>query len=413
MNITRGKHEKSQTTRADVVEAGAVAVEKLQQGINEANEISDSLNAEWSQRIHLKRWQTNALRIGFIISTVISVILFTLGVLNFAVTDIDRSPLALVISAIFGGLLLVDAAGCLAMVVLSFSTYTRATRNVARLTVTSLGLSVVFGFLSSGFSWLWLLFIFQIFCLIVFQLLTDQELARTNHFYWPWERSADEERRDYIPLNFFNLFWVFVVASVIGMLIETVYFLLVFDDLQNRAGILWGPFSPIYGCGAVLMTIALNRYWNRSAVIIFLVAGAIGAAFEFVVSLFLEEAFGIVAWDYSGTFLNIDGRTNFAFFCAWGALGLLWIRIMLPEVLKAVDAIPLKWRAGLTTAFAFFMIANALMTLITIDCWYERMSGQAPSTEIQKFCASVYNDEFMAKRFESMDLDPSRAVRSS
>ncbi len=49
-----------------------------------------------------------------------------------------------------------------------------------------------------------------------------------------------------------------------------------------------------------------------------LVSGVIGASFEFAVSWWLEKAFGIVAWDYSGPFLNIDGRTNFAYFCAWG-----------------------------------------------------------------------------------------------
>ena len=65
----------------------------------------------------------------------------------------------------------------------------------------------------------------------------------------------DPEGKGYIELNFFNLFWVFVVCCVLGLLIETVYHMVVVDPghYQDRAGMLFGPFSPIYGFGAVLM----------------------------------------------------------------------------------------------------------------------------------------------------------------
>ena len=64
----------------------------------------------------------------------------------------------------------------------------------------------------------------------------------------------DPEGKGYIELNFFNLFWVFVVCSVLGLLIETVQHMVVVDPgvYQDRAGMLFGPFSPIYGMGAVI-----------------------------------------------------------------------------------------------------------------------------------------------------------------
>ena len=63
----------------------------------------------------------------------------------------------------------------------------------------------------------------------------------------------DLSGKGYIELNFFNLFWVFLVSSVIGLGIETVYHFILFGEYQDRAGLLFGPFSPIYGFGGVLL----------------------------------------------------------------------------------------------------------------------------------------------------------------
>ena len=90
----------------------------------------------------------------------------------------------------------------------------------------------------------------------------------------------DETGKGYITLNFFNLFWIFVVASIIGLVLETIYHFAVVDPghYQDRAGLLFGPFSPIYGVGAVLMTMALNRFHKAPLAVVFLVSAVIGGA---------------------------------------------------------------------------------------------------------------------------------------
>ncbi|MBQ9000922.1 MAG: hypothetical protein IJ087_03615, partial [Eggerthellaceae bacterium] len=61
----------------------------------------------------------------------------------------------------------------------------------------------------------------------------------------------DTTGKGYIKLNFFNLFWIFVIVCAAGVVIETVWHMVVVEpgQYQNRAGLLYGPFSPIYGLG--------------------------------------------------------------------------------------------------------------------------------------------------------------------
>ena len=197
-------------------------------------------------------------------------------------------------------------------------------------------------------------------------------------------------------------------------MIETAYHFLVVNPghYQDRAGLLFGPFSPIYGFGAVLMTVALNRFHDKNVVLIFLVSAVIGGAFEYLTSWFMQFAFGIVAWDYSGTFLSIDGRTNGMFMAMWGVLGVVWIKLLLPWMLKLVNLIPWNWRYAVTTVCAALMIVDGAMTLLSLDCWYQREAGKPPETAVAHFFAEHFDNQCMENRFQSMSIDPGNATRA-
>ncbi|HIZ46609.1 MAG TPA: putative ABC transporter permease [Candidatus Olsenella pullistercoris] len=229
--------------------------------------------------------------------------------------------------------------------------------------------------------------------------------------------------RGFIELDFFNLFWVFVVCCVLGLVIEVIYHMVVVDPgvYQDRAGMLYGPFSPIYGFGAVLMTVALNRFYKANPVIIFLVSAVIGGLFEAAVSWFMQVGFGAVAWDYSGSTIFglfpdpiailFGGRTSTLFMCMWGALGFVWIKLCLPWLLKLINLIPWKARYSVTTLCALLMLVNGVMTLQALECWYQRESGLAPSSPVEEFYAEHYDNAYMQNRFQSMTITPEDSAR--
>lgn len=275
-----------------------------------------------------------------------------------------------------------------------------------------------------GLSLFHIVYVVELVFLAVVTVYMDPELAEERYLSKeartmdPQKRAQFEKKVDsrkplkgYITLNFFNLFWIFVVCSILGLAIETVFHLAIYHAYQDRAGLLYGPFSPIYGFGGLFMTVALNRFHDKPIPVIFLISALIGGAFEFTVSWIMQSAFGIVAWDYSGTFLSIDGRTNFMFMCFWGILGVMWVKFLLPILLWMINKIPWKLRYALTVVCFVFMVVDVVLTVQTIDCWYLREAGHAPNTPLEEFFNKHYDNAYMEHRFQTMSMDPSQSSR--
>lgn len=231
----------------------------------------------------------------------------------------------------------------------------------------------------------------------------------------------DLSGKGYLRLDFFNLFWMFFICCILGLVLEIIWHMTVVDPgvYEDRAGLLVGPFSPIYGFGAVLVTLALNRLYKNPAVT-FVVSALVGGGFEWATAVFMKMSFGVTAWDYSSyTILGVSdpvavftgGCTSTMFLVIWGILGLVWVKFFLPIMLKTVNMIPWKLRYTLTSVVAILMFANGLLTLGSLDCWFERASGVQPSTPIEQFYATYCNDDFMKNRFQSMTMDTTESTR--
>lgn len=86
-----------------------------------------------------------------------------------------------------------------------------------------------------------------------------------------------------------------MLTNVISLVVETLVSWLIDGELRRRFGLLWGPFSPIYGLGAVRITAALNNLKHARLITLFLTDALVGAALEFVGGWFWENFFGALA----------------------------------------------------------------------------------------------------------------------
>lgn len=204
------------------------------------------------------------------------------------------------------------------------------------------------------------------------------------------------------------LTWVFTIMSIAGLLLETFQHFFAFNgEWESRAGLIWGPFSPIYGSAAGLLTLLalkLDKEDIRSNLAIFCIAALVGGVLEYFASWAMETFWGIVAWSYLEAPLNFNGRTDIFHMIIWGLLGLAWVKLGWPLVkrtLARINTTGIAYRI-ITWALFAFMICDACMTIAVMLRADARTHGVMATTPIEQLLDTYYPNEVLQARFENM-----------
>ena len=199
-----------------------------------------------------------------------------------------------------------------------------------------------------------------------------------------------------------KLVWVFLTSALLGDIIETLWCGLVNGHWMNRSSVLYGPFSFVWGLGAVVLTVTLQRLAHRDSFFVFAAGFFIGGAYEYLCSVFTELVFGTVFWDYSHMPLNIGGRTNLLFCFFWGLLAVVWIKILYPLMSRAIESIPALPGKLLTWLVVALMVCNGLVTSAAMLRYDSRALRPEPDSAFEEFLDRQYPDGFMEYRWPNM-----------
>ena len=199
-----------------------------------------------------------------------------------------------------------------------------------------------------------------------------------------------------------KLIWVFLVSALLGDIIETLYCYAVGGGWMSRSSVLYGPFSIVWGIGAVVLTIVLSRFSHKSDRYIFLIGALIGGVYEYACSLFTELAFGTVFWDYSWMPFNIGGRTNLLYMGFWGILSVVWIKLIYPKMSHLIEKLPALQGKVITWMLIGFMICNAIISAMAMVRYTQRQDGIAASNTVEEFLDTTYEDKLIEKVWPNM-----------
>ena len=199
-----------------------------------------------------------------------------------------------------------------------------------------------------------------------------------------------------------KLVWVFLISALLGDIIETFWCGLVDGEWMNRSSVLYGPFSFVWGLGAVVLTVALQGLAEKNDRHVFLAGFLVGGAYEYLCSVFTELVFGTVFWDYSDMPLNIGGRTNVLFCFFWGVLSVVWIKMIYPPMSKGIESLPPLAGKIITWIVVFVMACNALLTSAAMLRYSARAAQPQPANAFEAFIDQQYGDARMEERWPNM-----------
>ena len=133
-------------------------------------------------------------------------------------------------------------------------------------------------------------------------------------------------------------FLLFLIYSFMGWCMEVCVSLVTRKKFINR-GFLIGPYFPIYGWGAILITLLLS-YFTDKPILLFFMAILICGTLEYLTSFFMEKIYHLRWWDYSNKKFNINGRVCLDTIIPFGILGTTIMYVTNPFFLDKLNMIP-------------------------------------------------------------------------
>ncbi len=226
-------------------------------------------------------------------------------------------------------------------------------------------------------------------------------------------------------ISIWRMLAYFIIYSVLGFIIETIFGFLTKGVIESRQSFLYGPFCAIYGVGAIIMVPLLQRF-KKNNYTLFFGGFVIGSIVEYLISLIGEIIFHIKWWDYSDMAFNIEGRICIVFSFFWGILAIYLMSHFNPIIDKLIDKIKEKLSSKvlktacimvilllfvdfLVSSFALKMfftriVAKYEIELASYDEYIFECAELYKNEDIKNFTLKYFSDEKMLKTFPNIKL---------
>lgn len=164
------------------------------------------------------------------------------------------------------------------------------------------------------------------------------------------------------------LFLIFLTGCLVGGIYEEIFYWITEGLLRNR-GILYGPWLPVYGIGA--LGIYALKPLKQHPVRLFLLCVAVTGVVEYIIGFVGIRCFGLRLWDYRGLFLNIGGIICFRSVVSFGLLGMTFHYLLEPIGEKLFHRMPERTiHAGCLILVALFLTDCILSALFRTPITY-------------------------------------------
>ncbi|MGN0659105.1 MAG: putative ABC transporter permease [Emergencia sp.] len=157
------------------------------------------------------------------------------------------------------------------------------------------------------------------------------------------------------------LFLIFMTGCLIGWFYEEIFYWFTEGMLRNR-GILYGPWLPIYGIGA--LGIYGLKPLKKNPLLLFLLCICVAGIVEYIIGYAGIHLMGLRLWDYRGLFLNLSGIICFRSVVSFGFLGLAFHYLVEPAGEKLYQKIPVSVIRPVCIGVTAVFIADCILSAL-------------------------------------------------
>jgi len=158
-------------------------------------------------------------------------------------------------------------------------------------------------------------------------------------------------------MYYLNTFFAF---SILGHILESILM------PHISSGIMFGPWTPIYGIG-VIFILLINKFLSKRKIptpyypiFVFITSAVILSTIEFIGGYLIEILFGRTFWDYSNEPLHIGKYASLKMALIWGVSALVVTYILKPLIDRYIEKIPKL----ITYVLAFIFTIDTILTLL-------------------------------------------------
>lgn len=213
-----------------------------------------------------------------------------------------------------------------------------------------------------------------------FKELNDKLLFENSNNYSTYESAKMGKNKEKNEKRLFDIYelnnkydvWdyimFFFIFAFAGWIWEVGYFTIHFGVLVNR-GAMYGPWLPIYGFGCTFAILLFSKFKvlkkiQTNPLKTYFCVMIVCTILEYLTSIYLELVTGEKYWNYTGIFMNINGRVCLENSMFFGAGGCLCIYFVGPWLQKRIRWISNKARKVICITLITFFLIDLVATKI-------------------------------------------------
>lgn len=131
----------------------------------------------------------------------------------------------------------------------------------------------------------------------------------------------------------------FFIYSIIGFIVEGLYTLIISGHFSS--GILYGPWTPVYGFGAILTIIISRKIFKKmhksrfvETIVTFIILTVVLTFIEWLGGILIENMFHETLWNYKNYKYNIGKYIALEMSIIWGLVSIFIIYFIKPIIDK-------------------------------------------------------------------------------